>query len=51
MKALAIRRGGGLLYGTNFSLGVQEFFRLTAELAKLKGYSFPHRRDPPYLEA
>jgi 4-hydroxy-tetrahydrodipicolinate reductase len=40
MKALAIRRGGGLLYGTNFSLGVQQLFRLTAELAKLKGYSF-----------
>jgi 4-hydroxy-tetrahydrodipicolinate reductase len=40
MKALAIRRGGGLLYGTNFSLGVQQLFRLAAELAKLKGYSF-----------
>lgn len=40
MKALAIRRGGGLLYGTNFSIGVQKFFRLTAELAKLEGYSF-----------
>jgi 4-hydroxy-tetrahydrodipicolinate reductase len=40
MKALALRRGGGLLYGTNFSLGVQKFFSLTAELAKLKGYSF-----------
>lgn len=40
MKALAIRRGGGLLYGSNFSLGVQQLFRLTAELAKLKGYSF-----------
>ena len=40
MKALAIRRGGGLLYGTNFSIGVQKLFRLTAELAKLNGYSF-----------
>jgi 4-hydroxy-tetrahydrodipicolinate reductase len=40
MKALAIRRGGGLLYGTNFSLSVQELFKVTAELAKLKGYSF-----------
>lgn len=40
MKALAIRRGGALLYGTNFSMGVQQLFRLTAELAKLKGYSF-----------
>lgn len=40
MKALAVRRGGGLLYGTNFSIGVQKLFRLTAELAKLEGYSF-----------
>jgi 4-hydroxy-tetrahydrodipicolinate reductase len=40
MKALAIRRGGGLLYGTNFSIGVQKLFRLTAELARLDGYQF-----------
>jgi 4-hydroxy-tetrahydrodipicolinate reductase len=40
MKALAIKRGGGLLYGTNFSIGVQKLFRLTAELAKLEGYTF-----------
>jgi 4-hydroxy-tetrahydrodipicolinate reductase len=40
MKALALRRGGGLLYGTNFSLSCQEMFRLTADLAKLHGYSF-----------
>jgi len=40
MKALARRRGGGLLYGTNFSIGVQKLFRLTAELAKLDGYKF-----------
>jgi len=40
MKALALRRGGALLYGTNFSLGVQQLFRMTADLAKLKGYSF-----------
>ncbi len=40
MKALAIGRGGGLLYGTNFSIGVQKLFRLTAELAKLDGYKF-----------
>ncbi len=40
MKALAIKRGGGLLYGTNFSMGVQKLFRLTAELAKLDGYTF-----------
>lgn len=40
MKALANRRGGALLYGTNFSIGVQKLFRLTAELAKLEGYKF-----------
>ena len=40
MKALAIQRGGGLLYGTNFSIGVQKLFRLTAELAKLEDYRF-----------
>lgn len=40
MKALAGERGGGLLYGTNFSIGVQKLFRLTAELAKLDGYQF-----------
>ncbi len=40
MKALAARSGGGLLYGTNFSIGVQKLFRLTAELAGLDGYSF-----------
>jgi 4-hydroxy-tetrahydrodipicolinate reductase len=40
MKALAIKRGGGLLYGTNFSIGVQKLFRLTAELARLEGYTF-----------
>ena len=40
MKALAIRRGGALLYGTNYSIGVQKLFKLTAELAKLKNYEF-----------
>jgi 4-hydroxy-tetrahydrodipicolinate reductase len=40
MKALAVKRGGGLLYGTNFSIGVQKLFRLTAELARLDGYRF-----------
>jgi 4-hydroxy-tetrahydrodipicolinate reductase len=40
MKALAIKRSGGLLYGTNFSIGVQKLFRLTAQLAQLEGYSF-----------
>jgi 4-hydroxy-tetrahydrodipicolinate reductase len=40
MKELAVRRGGSLLYGTNFSIGVQKLFRLTAELARLDGYQF-----------
>jgi 4-hydroxy-tetrahydrodipicolinate reductase len=40
LKALAEQRGGGLLYGTNFSIGVQKLFRLTAELAQLDGYKF-----------
>jgi 4-hydroxy-tetrahydrodipicolinate reductase len=40
MKALAAKRGAGLLYGTNFSIGVQKLFRLTAELARLEGYEF-----------
>jgi 4-hydroxy-tetrahydrodipicolinate reductase len=40
MKALALRRNGALLYGSNFSLSVQELFKMTAGLATLKGYSF-----------
>lgn len=40
MKGLAQRHSGALLYGTNFSIGVQKLFRLTAELAKLDGYKF-----------
>jgi 4-hydroxy-tetrahydrodipicolinate reductase len=40
IKALALKRGAALLYGTNFSLGVQKLFRLTADLARLEGYSF-----------
>ena len=43
MKALAQRRGAALLYGTNFSLGVQKLFRLTADLARLEGYDFAIR--------
>lgn len=39
LKAKA-EKGGALLYGTNFSIGVQKLFRLTAELAKLDGYKF-----------
>ena len=40
MKALATKQKGGLLYGTNFSMGVQKLFRFTADLAKLEGYTF-----------
>ncbi len=40
MKAIVLRRGGSLLYGTNFSIGVQKLFRMTAELARLDGYAF-----------
>lgn len=40
MRALALRRGGALLYGTNFSIGVQKLFQLTGELAHLHGYQF-----------
>ena len=40
IKALALKRRAALLYGTNFSLGVQKLFRLTADLARLEGYSF-----------
>jgi 4-hydroxy-tetrahydrodipicolinate reductase len=40
MKALAAKRGGALLFGTNFSIGVQKLFSLTAELARLEGYTF-----------
>jgi 4-hydroxy-tetrahydrodipicolinate reductase len=39
IKSKAQERGA-LLYGTNFSIGVQKLFRLTAELAQLDGYSF-----------
>jgi 4-hydroxy-tetrahydrodipicolinate reductase len=40
LKAIAERRNAGLLYGTNFSIGVQKLFRLTAELAHIEGYKF-----------
>jgi len=39
MRSLAQERGA-LLYGTNFSIGVQKLFRLTAALAQLDGYTF-----------
>ena len=40
LRELAQRRDGYLLHGTNFSLGVQKLFQLTAELARLEGYNF-----------
>jgi 4-hydroxy-tetrahydrodipicolinate reductase len=40
MKKLVAEHGGALLYGTNFSIGVQKLFRLTASLAQLDGYKF-----------
>jgi len=40
LKALAYKRGGALLCGTNFSMGVQKLFKLTGELARLDGYDF-----------
>ena len=40
LKALAHKRGGALLCGTNFSMGVQKLFKLTGELARLEGYDF-----------
>ncbi|MFZ0302958.1 MAG: dihydrodipicolinate reductase C-terminal domain-containing protein [Terracidiphilus sp.] len=40
LKALAYKRGGALLYGTNFSMGVQKLFKLTGDLARLEGYDF-----------
>ncbi len=40
VSALAAQRGGSLLHGTNFSLGVQAFFRAARELAaSLPGYT------------
>ena len=41
MRDLTQRKGAALLYGTNFSIGVQELFRLTKDLATaLPGYSY-----------
>jgi 4-hydroxy-tetrahydrodipicolinate reductase len=40
LKKLVAGHGGALLYGTNFSIGVQKLFRLTEELARLDGYTF-----------
>lgn len=41
MRALAQRKNAALLYGTNFSIGVQELFRLTKDMATaLPAYSY-----------
>jgi len=43
MKALAERRGGSLLYGTNYSIGVQKMFALARQFTtalKESGYTF-----------
>ncbi|HUB20583.1 MAG TPA: dihydrodipicolinate reductase C-terminal domain-containing protein [Acidobacteriaceae bacterium] len=41
MKALAERRGGALLYSSNFSIGVQALFKVARELAAAApGYRF-----------
>lgn len=41
MKDLADRKGASLLFGTNFSFGVQAMFELAREFAKaLPGYTF-----------
>jgi 4-hydroxy-tetrahydrodipicolinate reductase len=43
MRALAERRGAALLYGTNFSIGVQIMLKLTQQMAsalKNAGYTF-----------
>ncbi len=39
IRARAKKRGA-LLYGTNFSIGVQKLFQMTSELARLDGYEF-----------
>ncbi len=47
MKSLAERRGGTLLYGTNFSVGVQIMLQLAAQMSaalKSAGYEF-HIRE------
>lgn len=44
MRQLAERRGAGLLYGTNFSIGVQTMLRLATEMAReLRGKAFRFR--------
>lgn len=44
MRVLAERRSAGLLYGTNFSVGVQAVLKLSQELARtVKGYNISIR--------
>ena len=46
MRQLAERRGAGLLYGTNFSFGVQSMLRLAGEMAReLHGKPFQFHVD------
>ena len=41
MRALAERRNAGLLYGSNFSIGVQALYKIAHEMAKAApGYAF-----------
>lgn len=41
MRSLCQQRGGALVYGANFSVGVQLMYRLSAEMAKLlEGYGY-----------
>lgn len=55
MRDLAQRKNAALLYGTNFSIGVQELFRLTRDMATaLPGYQYHitethhiHKKDAP----
>lgn len=40
LKKLAAEHHGALLYGSNFSIGVQKLFQMTGALAALDGYTF-----------
>ena len=48
MRTLAVRKNAGLLYGTNFSVGVQALLRMARELAhSCAALPFQHYRDAP----
>ena len=54
MRALAERKGAGLLYGTNFSIGVQVMLQLAAKMgaaAEERRLHLRHRRDAPRVQA